>query len=135
MFANMVTIQSICNSIKEFINKHRTPFPQISRSLVVCSTLKRPGLSTILSVSNIVNDLNKLGIPTGPMPDGTPNLTIAFVFASVKEVYRAAKHDMSIQVGFLPGSLGIVGEGHNAAGSFVVWGKNVSNGFGTGLAT
>ena len=67
--------------------------------------IRRPGLSVIQSVANITKDLNKLGIPTGSMPDGSANLTIGFAFASTNEVYRAMKNDASIQVGIQPGTL------------------------------
>lgn len=98
-------ITQICNTIKNYFENIRKPFPQLPRLLLVCSMIKRPGLSVTNSVANIVKDLNKLGIPTGPMPDGSANLTIGFSFASTKEQYRAIRKDMSIQVGFQPGTL------------------------------
>jgi len=104
-------IEQICHTIADFFNNLRPPFPQINRILLVCSMIRRPGLSTIQSTSNIVKDLNRLGIPTGPMPDGSANLTVGVMFASTKEIYRGIKDDMSIQVGFQPGSLNIVGQG------------------------
>ena len=76
--------------------------------------IRRPGLSVIQSVANITKDLNKLGIPTGSMPDGSANLTIGFTFANTKEIYRAMKKDASIQVGFQPGSMMLTGA--NAGG-------------------
>lgn len=98
-------IEQICQSITNFFNNVRPPFPQLPRILLVCSMRRRPGLSTIQSVSNIVKDLNKLGIPTGPMPDGSANLTVGFAFASTKEIYRGLKFDASVQVGIQPGTL------------------------------
>jgi hypothetical protein len=67
--------------------------------------IRRPGLSVIQSVANITKDLNKLGIPTGAMPDGSANLTVAFTFANTKEIYRGVKKDASVQVGIQPGTL------------------------------
>ncbi len=107
----MLGLEQICNTIKNFFANIREPFPQLNRILLVCSMIRRPGLSTIQSVSNIVKDLNRLGIPTGPMPDGSANLTVGVMFASTKEHHRAIKNDMSIQVGFQPASLNIVGYG------------------------
>jgi hypothetical protein len=95
--------------------------------------IKRPGLSVLQSVANITKDLNKLGIPTGAMPDGSANLTIAFAFASTKETYRAIKKDMSIQVGIQPGTMSSIGVGGNAGGPVTVVSTNTtpSMGFGT----
>ena len=119
-------IEQICQTITNFFNNVRPPFPQISRILLVCSMIRRPGLSTIQSVSNIVKDLNRLGIPTGPMPDGSANLTVGAFFASTKETYRGIKNDLSIQVGFQPGTLNI------QAGPFP--GTNITPGMGFGDA-
>ena len=92
----------------------------------MCSMIKRPGLSVVNSVSNITKDLNRIGIPTGTMPDGSTNLTIGFTYAVVNEVYRAIRKDMSIQVGIQPGTLNIV-SGPGA-------GTNVTPGIGLGSA-
>jgi secreted trypsin-like serine protease len=121
-------IRQICETIGNFFSNVRPPFPQLPRTLLVCSMIKRPGLSTITSVSNIVKDLNKLGIPTGPMPDGSMNLTVGVTFATTKEVYRGFKEDASIQVGVQPGSMMITAFGGNAGGPIVVKGMNTSEG-------
>jgi hypothetical protein len=96
--------------------------------------IRRPGLSTIQSVANITKDLNRLGIPTGPMPDGSANLTVAFAFANTKEIYRGIKNDMSIQVGVQPGSAMIVGSGSNSAGPVIINGTIVNSPIAVGLA-
>ena len=120
-------IREICQSITNFLyNNIRTPFPQLPRILMVCSMIKRPGLSVLTSVSNVVKDLNKLGIPTGAMPDGSENLTVGFTLALTKETYRAIRSDMSIQVGIQPGTLDIM------AGT--IPGTNVTPGVGHGGA-
>ena len=98
-------IEQICQTITNFFNNVRPPFPQLSRLLLVCSMIRRPGLSVIQSVANITKDLNKLGIPTGSMPDGSANLTVGFTFANTNEIYRALKNDASVQGGVQPGTL------------------------------
>ena len=120
-------IKQICQSITNFLyNNIRTPFPQLPRILMVCSMIKRPGLSVLTSVANVVKELNKLGIPTGAMPDGSANLTVGFTFAILNEVYRAIRNDMSIQIGIQPGTLDIM------AGN--IPGTNVTTGMGVGGA-
>lgn len=123
---NTMGISQICQTIKNYFQNVRTPFPQVPRILLVCSMIKRPGLSVVNSVSNITKDLNRIGIPTGTMPDGSTNLTIGFTYAVVNEVYRAIRKDMSIQVGIQPGTLNIV-SGPGA-------GTNVTPGIGLGSA-
>lgn len=98
-------IEQICKTISNFFDNVRPPFPQLPKLLLVCSMIRRPGLSVIQSVANITKDLNKLGIPTGSMPDGSANLTIGFAFATTNEIYRALKNDASVQGGVQTGSL------------------------------
>jgi hypothetical protein len=43
-----------------------------------------PGTSPERARLNIIEGLQSLGLPTGPMPDGSPNLTNVFVDAMVK---------------------------------------------------
>ena len=121
-----MSIKQICESITKLFTNALPPFPQLPRILLVCSMIKRQGLSAIRSTSNIVKDLNKLGIPTGPMPYGSPNLTVAFAFASTKENFRALKKDASVQVGVQPGSMMITGFGANAGGPVNIQGVNTS---------
>ena len=121
-------IEQICKTITNFFDNVRPPFPQLSRLLLVCSMIRRPGLSVIQSVANITKDLNKLGIPTGSMPDGSANLTIGFTFANTKEIYRAIKKDASIQGGFQPGSIMFKAFGANAGGPIIADGTNMSTG-------
>ena len=123
-------IEQICQTISNFFNNVRPPFPQLSRLLLVCSMIRRPGLSVIQSVANITKDLNKSGIPNGSMPDGSANLPVGFTFANTNEIYRAIKKDASIQVGIQPGSMMITGFGSNAGGPVVIQGFTTSPSMG-----
>ena len=129
----MIGIEQICNTIQGLFNNVRKPFPQISRILLTSSLQNRPGLSEKQTIANITKELTKMGIPTGSMPDGSPNLTIAFAAAMTDEMFRAIKHDMSIQVGMAPGSMEIMAQGANAGGPVIVRGTNLTPGTAYGL--
>ena len=129
----MIGIEQICNTIQRLFNNIRKPFPQISRILLTSSMQNRPGLSKYQSIANVTKELSKMGIPTGPMPDGSPNLTVAFAAANTDEMFRAIKHDMSIQVGMAPGSMEIMAQGANAGGPVIVRGTNLTPGTAYGL--
>ena len=118
--------KQICDTITNYFNNSVGPFPQLPRSLLVCSMIKRPGLSVIRSVTNITKDLNKLGIPTGPMPDGSMNLTVGFTFANTKEHQRSIKNDMVVQASLAPGGATIVAQGANGGGPVTVAGTIVN---------
>jgi hypothetical protein len=118
-------IKQICNTIKNYFNKTRSPFPEFPGLLIVCSMGKRPGLSTIQSTSNIVTDLAKLGIPTGTMPEGCPNMSIGYTYAQTKEIFRAIKKDAHSQIAFQPGSINFVVTGPVMGGAT---GTNINTG-------
>ena len=107
----------------------RTSYPELPGILIVCSMVKRPGLSLVQSTANIVTDLAKLGIPTGLMPDGSANLTIGFVYANTKEWQRAIKKDLNMQAAIQPGSLNVVFAGMGGG-----TGTNITTGKGTLIA-
>ena len=127
-----MSIKQICQTINNYFSNVRAPFPQLSRILLVCSMIRRPGLSTIQSVANITKDLNKLGIPTGSMPEGCPNMSVGYSHAYVNEVYRAFRKDAVVQAGIQPGSLMVTLFGANGGGPAVLQGTNISAGIGLG---
>ena len=92
---------------------------------MLCSLAKRPGLSTIVSVMNIVQQFKKRGIPTEPNEDGTPNLNIQLAYTIVDEVYRALREDANVQGACSPSSISILGNGENAGGPVVIRGTNI----------
>ena len=124
----MFGIKQICEKINGFFSNTRKPFPQLQRLPLVCAMMQRPGLSVIQSTANVVKDLNALGLNVNQMPDGTPNMVVAFTYVLIKEVFRALQNDASIQGGSVPNSLDIMGYGANAGGPLTIKGFNISSG-------
>ena len=56
------------------------PFPLLALSQLL------PGTSPERSTINTIQLLQGLGIPTGPLPDGSPNLAILSIFSSHKGI-------------------------------------------------
>ena len=123
----MIGIESVSNAIRNlFDTTLRKPANIIPGIIMICSLAKRPGLSCIISFGNIIQEIEKQGIPTSSLPDGTPNLMNKMVKSVVCEVFRAIKEDMNIQVALAPGSVNIVATGGNAGGPVTVMGPNVN---------
>jgi len=130
----MINVQSITQTFKNMIdNSLRKPATVISSVILLCSLVKRPGLSCIVSTSKIIQKNASDGIPTENMPDGSPNLMNVFVNNMVCEIYRALKEDANLQVAINPGSMIINATGGNAGGPVNVTGSNISSGSGVGL--
>ena len=114
-------IKEICNVLKTMMEKYsRAPFQAISGLIMICSLSKRPGLSSILSTARIISAINKQGIHTGPMEDGSPNQLDIVIHEITKEIYRAMREDANIQTAFGPGSFTTLGQGANAGGPVVI---------------
>ena len=128
----MINLSSIGQSFKNSFKSIRTPAQILSTVMMLCAMGKRPGLSCMLSTSNILQDLSKSGIPTGPLPDGSPNLMNELVSSVICEVFRAMKEDLNIQIIIPPGTISVVTNGANAGGPVVSTGVNVNSPVGEG---
>lgn len=69
-----MNIESITNKINKVIEGVRAPLATIPALLLVCSAIKRPGLSAMLIASNIIRRQAEAGAPFGPADDGSSNI-------------------------------------------------------------
>ena len=79
--------------------------PIIPPKLIQCGVIARPGLSAIRMTQNIVKDLAAAGFPIEDNPDGTPNMTVSFVYNAcakgvVDEVVKNAVVQTPVQIGY-----------------------------------
>lgn len=122
-----MNIKGITKSIKTALEtRFRTPASSISNVILLCGLMKRPGLSVIMSLTKIAELLQLKGIPTGPAPDGSPNLILMHDYILINEIYRAIKEDIKIDVVFKPGSIMFQGTGASPTGPVVVNGTNIN---------
>ena len=123
----MLGIEGIIGTIKNFFDANlRKPAPIISAIILVCGLARRPGLSCILSTSNIIQEISKQGIPTDNLPDGSPNLMNQMIASMVCEMFRALKEDANVQVAIGPGSINVMTQGANAGGPITCVGPNIN---------
>jgi hypothetical protein len=128
----MVDTSYIYNTLKSLFDITRQPAPQIPGMLMAIGCVQKPGLSTAVSIGNIVKRLNKHSIPTEPLPDGTENKTVQFALAIVDEIYRAIREDANVQISYAPGTISILATGANSAGPVVSQGININFSKGQG---
>ena len=129
----MMTIASIANTLKGLFNITRQPAPEIPGMLMAIGCTQKPGLSSAVSIGNIVKRLNKHSIPTDPLPDGTENKTVQMCLAIVDEIYRAMREDANVQIAYSPGTISIFATGANEAGPVVSQGFNINFSKGVGI--
>ena len=123
-----MTIEDICNTIENMFKKIMKPAPEIPSILRWCGGSNKPGLSNIISLTNVVKDLSKNGIPTGYMPDGSPNLTVAVCCSLINEDTRRNVEDMSIQGSAKNGSIQATGVAETIGGPAAITAVNMSGG-------
>ena len=121
-----MNISDISNIIKSLFDITRQPAPEIPGMLMAIGCSQKPGLSSVVSVGNIVKALSKHNIPTDPLPDGTENKTVVYTMAIVEEVFRALREDANIQVAHTPGAISVLTTGANSGGPVVSQGVNIN---------
>lgn len=129
----MIGITQIGQSIDTLFKSLRTPATVISSIIMLCSMVRRPGLSCMVSTSNVLQDIAKKGCPTEPLPDGSSNLMNELVSSLICEVYRALKEDVNIQIALGPGAFTVSVKGGNAGGPMTSVGTNITPAKGVGL--
>ena len=129
----MIGVKEIVQEFDNIFSTLRKPANVISTIIMLCAMVRRPGLSCIYSTSKVIQDIEKQGCPTGPLPDGSPNLMNQMIASVICEVFRAIKEDANLQIGLAPGSLTINATGANAGGPVTCVGTNITPAKGVGL--
>lgn len=128
-----MSIDSICTSISNAIDKARTPIMTIPAILLICSAIMRPGLSPMTIAAKIIRRQAEIGAPVGAAADGSSNLSEAMELIRVQEIVSALKMDSRVQVGLPIGGIQILATGSNGGGPIVVMGFNINIPRGDGI--
>lgn len=122
-----MNIQKITSTVQNFINGKLNFIKNVDipAILLLCTSISRPGLSSLKSATNIITSLNKLGIPTGKGPDGSDNKIVEFVQQMCAENVRAITMDAVVQTSTNIGSIVITSMGANEAGPVMSTGINM----------
>jgi hypothetical protein len=65
--------------------------------------------------------LDKLGIPTGPMPDGSPNKFVASIKAIIDGIDKEESENGQVQIGLSPLSVNPI----NQTDPLILYGKKI----------
>ena len=106
---------------------------QLPPPLLKCVALKRSGLSAYRSAAKIIENNKKLGLETGPNPDGSPNKINQYTYNLVSEIFRAMKEDAMVSTAIPQYSLLIEAMGGNAGGPVTCTGTNLLDSIGNGI--
>ena len=89
---------------------------------LVSAAEQRPGYSSLGAFEKLVGKLQKLGIPTGDMPDGSPNLMLPSQLAGIQSQDEESTDNKKIT------SVIMNGQGTSAFGPVIINPFTVSHG-------
>jgi len=80
--------KSIIDSLLSLLNLIKAKKQQLIPVPLLAFSELSPGFSPTRAFAEHIKNLNKMGVPTGPMPDGSPNLSIMKDFSLLKSQYK-----------------------------------------------
>jgi len=113
--------------------ENRVKIPKFSLFQILLSKF-RPGLDSDSISSEIISKFEKIGIPTGPLENGTPNVMEEYTKLVTNEIVDAIQNDMRVDIAVDSG-MNVISSGANGVGPLVATGANVAPHSGSGLAT
>lgn len=108
----------------------------VNRKLTVYEILSqkvRPGLNSEVLANSIISRFKEIGIPNGPLVNGSQNVMEAFVVVLCEEFIEAVQNDMRVDVGIFPGGT-VNANGANAGGPVASVGATITVQEGVGIA-
>lgn len=101
-----MAVTNIVQRLMTFIQtKIAHPFAMIPAIMIICSTIKRPGLSSLQISARILNKFGDEGLLIGTNIDGSENNTNKAVYIIVDEIVKAIKLDSKVLVGLTAGAV------------------------------
>jgi len=125
--------EEMSNFFLLLLEEFRIKLPKLSLFKILQGKF-RPGLSSGIIASSVISRFNEIGIPSGPLEGGQPNVMEAYTKVFTEEIVRAIQNDMRVDVAIDPG-MTVIAAGANAGGPIVTNGANPSPHSATGLAS
>lgn len=115
----------IIEKITSFLKGVKAPAEVLPPFLLKCVSATRPGLSVYRTVTNIIEDNIKCGIPTGKNPDGSDNKINQYTYNVVKNIFDAIRNDAMVQSSIGSNTVMVQAMGGNAGGPVTCTGYNI----------
>lgn len=129
-----MALNNIIQTLSSFIqNKLNIPLIPIPAVMLVCSTIKRPGLSPMLITSRVINDIGEKGAHIGVNIDGSENLMNQMCFSMVNQIVNALKLEGKVEIAIPTGGITSSGVGSNSGGMVYVQSFNTGPVSGSGI--
>jgi hypothetical protein len=111
--------------------ENRIKIPRLSLPKLLLAKA-RPGLDSEVTSTAIISRFSEIGIPTGPLENGKPNVMEAYTKAMVEEIYDSIHSEMRVDVAVDQGMI-VTSAGGNSGGPVASTGSNPSPHTATGV--
>lgn len=123
--------QSLADFFDFLLSENRLKIPRLSLPKLLLAKA-RPGLDSEVTTTAIISRFSEIGIPTGPLENGKPNVMEAFTRALVEEIYDSIQSEMRVDVAVDQGMI-VTSAGGNAGGPVASTGSNPAPHTATGV--
>ena len=123
-------VENISSFMKKWVSVPLIPIPPI---MLVCASVKRPGMSPMLISARIISRQGEFDGRVGVNIDGSPNKMNQLIRIMVEEIVKAIKMEGKVTIGVPPGGITTIGTGENGGGPMVVTSNNVTAASFTGV--
>lgn len=121
----MSTFNSVITAVRDTISGGKLkPAKILPAALLLCTSMRRPGMSALDITSDFIAFMDENNIPTGRNTDGSSNLLITFAHGIIKSIVKSIKMNSVVTVAGAPGTITFTGVGSNGGGTMVVKGTN-----------
>lgn len=130
---NLNVSEEVADFLLFLLNENRIQMPKLSIPQLLMAKA-RPGLSAEVLSASIISRFGEIGIPTGPLADGAPNVMEAYTKVMSEEIISTIQSDMRVDIVTDAGAT-VSASGGNAGGPVVCVGATVAPHTGIGVAT
>lgn len=125
--------EEMANFFLFLLNDVRVKLPKLSLFQILLGKF-RPGLDSNIIASSVISRFEEIGIPSGPLEGGKPNVMEEYTKVIIEEMVSAIQTDMRVDVAIDPG-MTVVSAGANAGGAMITNGANPAPHSATGIAS
>src|ERR1035437_819899 len=119
---NLQKSQELADFFSFLLLENRFKIPRMPLPKIVLAKA-RPGLDSEVTSSAIISRFPEIGIPSGPLGNGHPNVMEAFAKIMTEEIFDSIQNEMRVDTAVDIGML-VQSTGGNAGGPVVSVGQN-----------
>lgn len=130
--SNLNKSEEIADFLLFLLNENRITLPKLSLPEILLAKA-RPGLSSEVLSASIISRFEEIGIPSGSLEGGHPNVMENLVKVMSEEFVGAVQNDMRIDIAVDAG-MSVTTAGANAGGPVTSQGASTAPHTGVGVA-